>query len=352
MRSASAVLVLAAAPAFAAPLLTSSNARRQDAPTSTDAESDAISLSTVGTIASFAVPVISEIADHFFGGSSHQRREFNEDLVRDELKKILGRQDTAEVDSSDAISLSTISDIGSIASVAIPVISEIAGHFFGGSSHQRRRDFEDVLREELHKLFGRQDSVDTDASGAISLSTIGTIASFAAPVIGEIADHFFGRRSDIEDHERVELQKIYGRQDTDDADASDAISLSTIGTIASFAAPVISEIAVHFFGGNSNRRRSDIEDLVRDELKKISGRQDTADADASDAISLSTIGTIASFAVPVLSEVADHFFGGDSKQRRELEELLARFDDSNDALHGFEHGVGAREFGDSLDALD
>ncbi|KAI0691125.1 hypothetical protein BC835DRAFT_1361677 [Cytidiella melzeri] len=291
MRSSSAVFILAvtaaATPAFAAPLSTSPYARRQD--TSTDADSDAISLKTLGTIFSVGAPVVGGIFDHFFKGNSSQRREYEE---------ILARQAT-DVDSSEAISLKTL---GTIFSVGAPIVGGIFDHFFKGNSSQRR---------EFDEIFTRQ-ATDDDLSDAISLKTLGPIFSVGAPIIGGIFDHFFKSNSS----QRREYEEIFARQTTD-MSQSDAIKLGTLGTIFSLGVPIIGGIFDHFKGNSSQRREYD---------EDIFARQ-TTDVDTSDAISLSTLGTIFSVGAPIVGGIFDHFFKGNSSQRRELEELMARSDD-------------------------
>ena len=57
--------VAAAAPAFGAPISTPQYTRRGASSSSPEDQSDAISLSTISTIASVAAPIVSGIIDHF-----------------------------------------------------------------------------------------------------------------------------------------------------------------------------------------------------------------------------------------------------------------------------------------------
>ncbi|KAI0695242.1 hypothetical protein BC835DRAFT_1414996 [Cytidiella melzeri] len=203
MRSSSAVIILA--------------------DTSTDADSDAISLKTLGTIFSVGAPVVGGIFDHFFKGNSSQRREYEE---------ILARQAT-DVDSSEAISLKTL---GTIFSVGAPIVSGIFDHFFKGNKRCYQAWY------TRHHIF------------------------LGAPVIGGIFDHFKGYSSQRREYD----EDIFARQTTD-IDTSDAISLSTLGTIFSVGAPIVGGIFDHFFKGNSSQRR---------ELEELMARSDDMDSGA------------------------------------------------------------------------
>jgi hypothetical protein len=68
-------------------------------------------------------------------------------------------------------------------SLVITQVSAIANKLYRGSQQQKRQV------QELQGLLARAQS-EADDSGAISLSTVGTIASLAVPLIGGVIDHF------------------------------------------------------------------------------------------------------------------------------------------------------------------
>lgn len=251
--------------------------------------SGALSLDVVKDVASIGSSVVSAVHNLFSGSNQQKQRELIEILARD------------NGDTSDALSLGVVKDVASIGSSVISAVHSL----FGGNSQQQRRD-----------VFDFEARTD-DESDAISLKTIGTIASFAAPVVGGIIDHFTnnGQQQSREIFER-ELSELMAR---DDGDESDAISLKTIGTIASFAAPVVGGIIDHFTNNGQQQSR----ELFERELFDLIARDGS---DESDAISLKTIGTIASFAAPVVGGIIDHFTNkGNGQQSREfLNDFAAR----------------------------
>jgi hypothetical protein len=152
-------------------------------------------------------------------------------------------------------------------------------------------------------------------SDAIKLGTLGTIFSVGAPIIGGIIDHF---KNGDNQQQRRELEELFARQDVSGMSQSDAIKLGTLGTIFSVGAPIIGGIIDHFKGDDSQQQRRELEELF--------ARQDVSSMSQSDAIKLGTIGTIFSVGAPIIGGIIDHFKNGDSQQqRRELEEILARF---------------------------
>ena len=209
-------------------------------------------------------------------------------------REFLDFEARADSDESDAISLKTI---GSIASFAAPVVGGIIDHFTNNGQQQSRELFE----RELHDLLARGGG---DESDAISLKTIGSIASFAAPVIGGIVDHFTNNG-------QQQSREFFDLEARDDGDESDAISLKTIGSIASFAAPVVGGIIDHFTNNGQQQSRELFERELYDLLARDAG-------DESDAISLKTIGSIASFAAPVVGGIIDHFTNNGQQQSREF----------------------------------
>lgn len=104
-----------------------------------------------------------------------------------------------------------------------------------------------------------------------------------------------------------------------DADDSEALSLSSIAGIASIGGGLADVFHSIFSNGNDQQRR---------ELVEVVARQ-LADQQSS-ALSLGTIGTIVGLGGSVLSGIIDHFKNnGNQQQRRDaltLEQLLARAD--------------------------
>ncbi|GJE88250.1 hypothetical protein PsYK624_043330 [Phanerochaete sordida] len=302
------VALAVASPACAAPF---NPVFARDAPAA-DASDDsgAISLKTVGTIGSIAAPLVGGVIDHFTGDQQQRRDAPGE----------------GSDDDSGAISLKTVGTIGSIAA---PLVGGIIDHFTG--DQQQRRDssmdsFQQAMQGDAqgssaqtaaqmqqmqqqmrgaqqgpNQKVGARAEEDED-SGAISLKTLGTIGSVAAPLVGGIVDHFTGG----DQQQRRELLSLLAREAGDDED-SGAISLKTLGTIGSVAAPLVGGIVDHFTGDQQQRRDTQ-----------------ASDDDDSGAISLKTIGTIGSAAAPLVGGIIDHFTGGDQQQRREILSLLAR----------------------------
>ncbi|PSS35589.1 hypothetical protein PHLCEN_2v1466 [Hermanssonia centrifuga] len=302
MRS-SAVLALAvlatAGPAFAAPISSGPSTSTFTSPSpSAPAPSDsgAISLGTIGSIASFGIPIISGIIDHFKNnGNQQQRREALQ------LEELFAR---ADADESGALKLGTI---GSIASVGIPIISGIIDHFTN-SGNQRR----DAL--DLEALFAR---AEVDESGALKLGDAANIASIGSSIVSVFHNIFGGSDS----QQRRELMDILARADVDE---SGALKLGDAANIASIGSSIVS--AFHnIFGGDSQRR----------EFMELLTRTETDD---SGALSLGTLSTIFSVGAPVIGGIIDHFKNSGSQQQRrdavELEQLLARADvDESGALN-------------------
>lgn len=298
-----AVLVSAAPSAFAAPAAAPHKARASTStppPASSSTgpaappvdESGAISLSSLGHLASIGISGLG-ILGTLFGGSAnnnHQRRELLEFLAR------------AEVDESGALSLKSAAGIAGIGSAVVDVIHNL----FSGSNNSQRRELIDILSR-----------AETDESAALSLGTIGTIAGFAAPLINGIVNHFKNNGTPQQRRDALTLEHLMARADPDD---SGALSLGSAAGIAGIGSAVI-DVLHNLFGGSSfSQRRELLEALKR------------ADADESGALSLGTAGTIAGFLAPVINGAINHFRGGDS-QRREIAELFARADvDESGAL--------------------
>ncbi|KAI0089733.1 hypothetical protein BDY19DRAFT_905487 [Irpex rosettiformis] len=377
MRSSSVVFALAAAaavtPALAAPVSPSSYSRRQ----TTTTDSGAVKLGNIADVASIGSSVVSVI-HNLFGGSSNQQR-------RDELESLLARAQN-ELDESGAISFDTIKNLGSIGGSAFSILHNV----FGGSSNNQQRDVQDEsgavklgniadaasigssVVSVLHNLFGgsnnqqRRDELEAlfaraqnelDESGAISFDTIKNIGSIGGSAIS-ILHNIFGGSSDNQ-QQRRELEELFARQS--DVDQSDAIKLGTLGTIFSVGAPVIGGIIDHFKNNGNQQQRRELEELFAraddssialNTLMKPSivneipfrfgvpkfniARQ--SDVDQSDAIKLGTLGTIFSVGAPIIGGIIDHFKNnGNQQQRRELEELFARADDSSAALSTLFH---------------
>ncbi|GJE97717.1 hypothetical protein PsYK624_139380 [Phanerochaete sordida] len=167
-----------------------------------------------------------------------------------------------------------------------------------------------------------------DDSGAISLKTGATIASFAAPVISGIISFFSGDKDQQQAQRRAlgELDALLARAQAEQ-DASGALSLKTGATIASVAAPLLGGIIDHFKSSGDGQQRRDAVEL-EGLLRRASAEQDE-----SGAISLKTGATIASLAAPLISGVVQ-FFSGDKgqQQQRDFVEVLARQQDGSEAL--------------------
>lgn len=156
---------------------------------STD-ESGALSLGSIASIASIGIPIISGIINHFTGGDQQQRREVLNLLTRDAVTTTASTSPLT-TDESGALSLGSIA---SIASIGIPIISGIIDHFTGGNQQQRREVLDLLARDATTDTISTI-PLTTDESGALSLSSIASIASIGIPIISGIIDHFTGDNS-------------------------------------------------------------------------------------------------------------------------------------------------------------
>lgn len=285
MRSSAVIalaLVAAAGPAFAAPVAPSTgnfaraNTNRPSTSSSTDVSSEAISLSAVSTIASVAAPLVGGIIDYFKNRYA----------------------------------------------TTTPVLRSQSDHdlFFRGNQKQRR----DAL--ELESLLARAEASGDD-SNAISLGAISTIASFAAPLVGGIIDHFKNK------DKRADFEELFARAADDDA--SEAVRLGTVADVASIGSSLLSA-----FQGLWSRDDA-MELLARASEDEISGalfdglrhhyapgtfhimRSDDSE-DASEAIKLGNVANIAGIGSSLVS-MFHNIFG-----REDTMELLARASGDDD----------------------
>lgn len=267
--------------------------------------SEALSLGSLASIASLAIPLVSGLFDKLEGSGSQQQRR---DLA--DLKEILARAE-AEADDSGALSLGSI---GTIVSLGSSVLGGIIDHFKSSDSSQQ-------TRRALEELLARQEAA-TDPSEALSLGSIGTIFSIGSTVIGGIIDHF---KNSGTAQQRRAFEELLARQETD---PSEAISLGSLGTIFSIGSSVVGGIIDHFKDSDSSQPQS----RELDQLKQLFAR---TDVDASEALALPSLADAASIASIGSSVVGiiDKLFGSDSSQRRELIDLLVRADvDESGAL--------------------
>lgn len=112
-------------------------------------------------------------------------------------------------------------------------MSGIINHFTSNGSSSQKRDaleFEQLLRRA---------QAEEDESGAISLSTIASIASFAAPVVSGIIDHFTSSSSSQQQRDFVEM---IARQAQDDSEALSFSDIKNIGSIAFHVGDAVKDI--------------------------------------------------------------------------------------------------------------
>jgi hypothetical protein len=270
-----AVLAASAAPSFAAPLSSTTFAKRSED------ESNAISLGTIGTIASVAAPVINGIIDHF-----RNKREFEELFSRTEesgamlklppgyqipyggpFNHIAFSQARADVDpESGAI-------LGALTGLIPPILNTVG----------------DVInKREFEELLARADA--DDQSGAF----LGALVRLIPTAINAIGNAVNKR----------ELDELLARAVTEESGAFDWGKAANIGSIGSS----IVSIAHNLFGGNNKR-----------ELEEIIART-IADAEDSGAFNWGKAADIGSIGSSIVS-IAHNIFGGN---KREFEELLAR----------------------------
>lgn len=266
-----------------------------------DPDSEAIRLSTVSNIASIGSSLVNVFHGLFSGNNPQQKRE---------LIEFLARADTT--DESDAIKLSTLGNIASIGGSVISAIHNLFSRYVFHAPQNRvyltspysnqKREFEELLARAAD-----------DEAAAIKLSTLGNIASIGGSVISAIHNLF----SSNNQSQKREFMELLARATSEDED-SEAISLKTFGTIASFAAPVIGGIIDHFTNKDQGQKREDIESMIARELMARAAEEGV---DESDAISLKTIGTIASFAAPFVGGIIDHFTNKD-QGKRDFEDIF------------------------------
>lgn len=173
---------------------------------------------------------------------------------------------------------------------------------------------------------GANDALEPQSSGAFSLEDAAHVASIGSSLVS-IGENLFGgkknRRDWSSDSISASKRAQYGIVTNperfpsilhlrDEAE-SGAFGLEDAAHVASIGSSLVS-VAENLFGGKKSQR-ADM--LVRDE--------------DSEAISLKTIGTIASFAAPVIGGIVDHFT---NKQQRDwlLDELSRRSMGDLDAL--------------------
>lgn len=140
----------------------------RDAASATDAESEAVRLNTIATIAGIGSNVVN--IWHTLFPPKPKRSELS-------FVDILARADPSDPDS-EAIRLSTVSNIASIGSSLVNVFHGL----FGGNKPQQKR--------ELIEFLARAET--TDESDAIKLSTLGNIASIGGSVISAVHNLFSG----------------------------------------------------------------------------------------------------------------------------------------------------------------
>lgn len=181
-------------------------------------------------------------------------------------------------------------------------------------------------RRDAPNASGSADS--TDESGAMSLKTGATIASFAAPVVSGLLSVFTGGDKNKQQQQRdlSELAALL-RRAQDEIDASGALSFRTGPGFPAGGPPPFWSGAGQMFGGQQQKRDVlALEQLLRRAQDEI---------DESGAISLKTGATIASLAAPVVGGILNFFTGGNKgqQQQRDFVEMLAReAQDGSEAL--------------------
>lgn len=187
MRS-SAVLVFSvlatAAPAFGAPVAVPYARDTASAPpptsstppptgTATTAESAALSLGTIGTIFSLAAPVISGIIEQLKSSGSQQQRR-----DASELEELFARA-TAQADQSGALKLPSLKTLGNIASLGLSGLGILGSLLPSEDNSQQQRDFIELLSR-----------AEVDESGAFSLGDAADIASIGSSIVSAFHNIF------------------------------------------------------------------------------------------------------------------------------------------------------------------
>ena len=322
MRS-SAVLALAilatAGPALSAPVVPPVTTT-QGAPTDS---SEALSLGTIGTIASLGGSVISGLIDHF-KNNGQSRRELIELLARQdvdesgaldfksiisgllstflrrsddpqarELVELLARQD---VDESGALKLPSLSSIAGVASIG-SALAGIAGSLFG-NDNQRREFIELLARQELDESGAAAVKLPSKLPSLGSLANIASIGSSITSIVDGII-------SDVKGSNKA--RELLARQEVDESGAVKLPSLENVANIASIGSSltnIVNGVISHF----TNNKRA------QDELLEMLARQDVDESGALDFKSIIS-GLLSSF-----------LRRSDDMEARDLAELLARQD--------------------------